>query len=219
VAERGGFEPPIAIARHTRFPSVLLQPLGHLSVHILGYHKYVKALRGVNLGGWLVLERWMTPSLFSGSEALDEFTLSRGHSQRIKKHHQTFITEADFAWIAKKGLDAIRIPIGYWIFGDEPPFVGSIDQLDFAFAMSKKYNLQVVISLHGAPGSQNGKRHSGQEGKAGWHWNSRAKTKTLELIERLAKRYSRHSQLWGIEVLNEPSGGLVKNFVRRDKDK
>ena len=31
LAERGGFEPPVRVAPHTRFPSVLLQPLGHLS--------------------------------------------------------------------------------------------------------------------------------------------------------------------------------------------
>ena len=31
-------------------------------------------LRGVNLGGWLVLEKWMTPSLFEGLAATDETT-------------------------------------------------------------------------------------------------------------------------------------------------
>ena len=30
LAERGGFEPPVRFA-YTRFPSVLLKPLGHLS--------------------------------------------------------------------------------------------------------------------------------------------------------------------------------------------
>ncbi|MDD2865392.1 MAG: glucan 1,3-beta-glucosidase, partial [Methylococcales bacterium] len=33
-----------------------------------------KKLRGVNLGGWLVLEKWMTPSIFEGLEATDETT-------------------------------------------------------------------------------------------------------------------------------------------------
>ena len=32
MAERAGFEPAIHVAAHTRFPSVLLQPLGHLSL-------------------------------------------------------------------------------------------------------------------------------------------------------------------------------------------
>lgn len=32
-------------------------------------------IKGVNLGGWLLLERWMSPSLFAGTDAVDEYTL------------------------------------------------------------------------------------------------------------------------------------------------
>ena len=32
-------------------------------------------LRGVNLGNWLNLEKWMEPELFSGSEGEDELDL------------------------------------------------------------------------------------------------------------------------------------------------
>ena len=34
--------------------------------------KFGVKIRGVNLGGWLVLEKWMTPSLFEGLNATDE---------------------------------------------------------------------------------------------------------------------------------------------------
>ena len=34
----------------------------------------MERLRGVNLGSWLVLEKWMVPSLFEGVEATDETT-------------------------------------------------------------------------------------------------------------------------------------------------
>jgi len=33
-------------------------------------------LKGVNLGGWLVLEKWMTPKLFEGTTAEDEYSFS-----------------------------------------------------------------------------------------------------------------------------------------------
>ena len=33
-------------------------------------------IKGVNLGNWLVLEKWMSPSLFAGTEAEDETQLS-----------------------------------------------------------------------------------------------------------------------------------------------
>ncbi len=29
-------------------------------------------IKGVNLGNWLVLEKWMSPSLFAGTDAADE---------------------------------------------------------------------------------------------------------------------------------------------------
>ena len=34
-------------------------------------------IRGVNLGNWLVLERWMEPELFRGTDAEDETWLRR----------------------------------------------------------------------------------------------------------------------------------------------
>jgi glucan 1,3-beta-glucosidase len=33
-------------------------------------------IKGVNLGNWLVLEKWMSPGLFAGTEAEDETQLS-----------------------------------------------------------------------------------------------------------------------------------------------
>ena len=32
-------------------------------------------LRGVNLGGWLVLEKWMVPDVYRGTDAPDEYSL------------------------------------------------------------------------------------------------------------------------------------------------
>lgn len=32
-------------------------------------------IKGVNLGNWLVLEKWMSPALFEGTTAEDEYYL------------------------------------------------------------------------------------------------------------------------------------------------
>ena len=79
-------------------------------------------VRGVNLGGWLVLERWMKESLFASVNGKDEtcFCVQLGReeaSRRLREHWDTWITEADFAWIADHGFNAVRIPVGHWIFG------------------------------------------------------------------------------------------------------
>lgn len=68
-------------------------------------------VRGVNIGGWLVLEPWITPSLFdnTGDDRIkDEWTFgqfyrSKGGESVLKKHWDTWITEDDFAQIKAAG--------------------------------------------------------------------------------------------------------------------
>lgn len=168
--------------------------------------------RGVNLGGWLVLEKWMTPSLFAGIVAADEYGLCQelGPNKAPKlldTHRANFITEADFAWIAKHGLSAIRLPVGWWVFGNAPPYVGAIGYVDRAFEWATKYGLQVILDLHGAPGSQNGNDHSGKAGRREWGSQSTV-NQTLDVLEKLATRYATSPALAAIEILNEPSHRL-----------
>lgn len=165
-------------------------------------------IRGVNLGGWLVLERWITPSVFGNLKARDEYSLCHElgeHARAVMEvHRDNFIKEADFAWIAEHGLNAVRLPIGYWIFGDADPYVGGIEYVDKAFSWAEKYGLKIVLDLHGAPGSQNGHDHSGQIGSIEWNKPENIE-KSLKIIERLAERYKGQHALIGIELLNEPS--------------
>ena len=149
-----------------------------------------RALRGVNLGGWLLLEKWMTPTLFEGTDAIDEYTFMQtdGVRMKIERHRQTFIQEADFKWLAANGIEAVRIPIGYWIFdGDEPSRVG-ISHLDWAVRMATKYKLKVLLDLHGAKGSQNGKDHSGRMGRAEWFRRPEYRRQTIDTLIRIAER-------------------------------
>ncbi|RLN98155.1 hypothetical protein BBJ28_00020798, partial [Nothophytophthora sp. Chile5] len=90
---------------------------------------------GVNLGGWLVAEHWMTSSadFWTGvgeddagkgeytaiAKAADPDTIR----SNLENHHSTFITESDIADIAAAGLNTVRVPVGYWIVGfdhDDP---------------------------------------------------------------------------------------------------
>lgn len=78
-------------------------------------------IKGVNLGNWLVLEKWMSPELFSGTSAEDEWSLPRQldkevYEVRIKLHRFEYISERDFARIHAMGLNAVRIPVPYFIF-------------------------------------------------------------------------------------------------------
>lgn len=174
-------------------------------------------IRGVNLGGWLVLERWMTPSVFAGTEAQDEYTFMQtpGAREKLRDHQKSFIREEDFRWMAKHGINAVRIPVGYWILEGDSPYASSIGRLDWAFRMAEKYQLSVVVCLHGAPGSQNGRDHSGRVGKAEWFKDPAYRQATIDILVRLAERYRDSAAFWGLELLNEPPFGLFHFTLRR----
>jgi glucan 1,3-beta-glucosidase len=176
-----------------------------------------KSLHGVNLGGWLVLEKWITPSLFNGTDAVDEHTYcqkaGKTELKRLKDFRDTWITQGDFAWLAEHGVQAVRLPLGYWAFGSEKPYVKTIQYVDKAFEWAEESGIQILLDLHGVVGSQNGKFHSGKAGEVGWPAVDSDYKQTLKVIERLAKRYGNSPALLGISLLNEPSPDIPKEFV------
>lgn len=166
-------------------------------------------VKGVNLGNWLVLEKWMSPALFEGTTAEDEYYLPRRlspevYEARIRIHRSEYITERDFVTIKRMGMEAVRIPVPYFIFGDREPFIGCVEELDKAFNWAEKYGLKVLIDLHTAPGGQNGFDNGGICGVCKWAQSPEEIEFVLTVLERLAKRYGRREGLWGIEALNEP---------------
>ncbi|KAH8666634.1 glycoside hydrolase superfamily [Xylariales sp. PMI_506] len=136
--------------------------------------------RGVNLGGWLSLEPFITPSLFNYDSSLgiiDEWTLctylgSSAAASTIEKHYATFVTEQTFIEIAAAGLDHVRIPYSYWavqLYDDDPyVFRTSWRYLLRGIEWARKHGLRVNLDLHALPGSQNGWNHSGRQGPIGW---------------------------------------------------
>ncbi|MBR7927537.1 cellulase family glycosylhydrolase [Aerococcaceae bacterium zg-ZUI334] len=171
-------------------------------------------IKGVNLGGWLVLEKWMTPALFEGVESDDEYYLAldlpeNEYKTRIKLHRDYFITEADFIRIAAIGINTVRIPVPYFIFGDRPPYIECVSYLDKAFKWAEKTGLKILIDLHTAPLSQNGFDNGGISGVCRWAQIPQEVEFVLEVLEKLSKRYGENQSLWGIQVLNEPATPII----------
>lgn len=175
-------------------------------------------IRGVNLGAWLVLEKWMTPHVFDGLKAHDEYTFGqelgpKEAKARLQAHRDSFITEADFAWIAARGLNAVRLPVGYWVLDAPPPYISGVDTLDRAFRQAAKHGLRVLLDLHGAPGSQNGNDHSGRSGPIEWPRPENV-AHTLDVVERLAQFCARYDNLLGVELLNEPGWAVPLDVLK-----
>ena len=189
-------------------------------------------LRGVNLGGWLVLEKWITPSLFAGLKAADEtsYCVELGEAEatrRLHHHWNTFITRDDFVWLERAGINAVRLPLGHWLFGKDYPehrsykglrypfVVGGLDIVDQVFQWAEEFGLRVVLDLHAAPGCQNGFDNGGIMGVCEWHTNEDFINHSLDVLERLAQRYAEHPALHGIEVLNEPRWDIPTDLLKR----
>ena len=179
---------------------------------------------GVNLGGWLALEPWITPSVFdaAGDSAVDEYTLCQtlGREQAtsvLKTHYSTFVTYDDFAAIQAAGLNHVRIGIGYWAITPLPgdPYVqGALGYLDQAVSWARQLGLKMMIDLHGAPGGQNGFDNSGQRGVKTWGTGNTI-AETLTTIQALTTRYANSTDVVSIiELINEPeaSDDICKSF-------
>ncbi|KAK7385281.1 hypothetical protein VNO78_30996 [Psophocarpus tetragonolobus] len=143
-----------------------------------------------------------------------EFQLTNAYGptkapQVMKQHWSTFIVEDDFKFIASNGLNAVRIPIGWWIASDPnppPPYVGgSLNALDNAFLWAQKYELKIILDLHAAPGSQNGFEHSSsRDGSLDWGKTDENILQTVQVIDFLTARYARRPSLYAVELINEP---------------
>ncbi|KAJ7590552.1 glycoside hydrolase family 5 protein [Mycena floridula] len=134
-------------------------------------------INGVNLGGWFVLEPFITPAIFQKyPEASDEWSLStlmaadtaNGGLQQLEEHYATFITEQDIADIVAAGLNWVRVPIPYWAVEkyDNEPFLERTAWKYFLRLVGwcRKYGVRIKLDLHTVPGSQNGYNHSGKLG-------------------------------------------------------
>lgn len=124
-------------------------------------------IRGVNLGGWLVSERWMMNDEWSAmgcSGQCSEFDCvnALGQSQAdtaFNAHYARWITPSMIQDIQNAGLNTIRIPIGYWslrsIVDSSEHFPNmNLQYLDAVIQKAADLGMFVAIDLHGAPGAQ-----------------------------------------------------------------
>ena len=174
-----------------------------------------RRIHGVNLGNWLVLERWMCPddSPFSGTDAPDEYglLLELGRDElerRLERHRREYVGAHTFEWLTRAGIGLVRIPVPYWVFGTAH-HSPCVEYLDRAFDWAQTSGLRVLIDLHTVPGGQNASDNGGVCGLCTWHVRPDKVGQALDTLELLAQRYADHPALFGIEPLNEPANEAV----------
>ncbi|BGP44001.1 hypothetical protein JCM10450v2_008217 [Rhodotorula kratochvilovae] len=182
-------------------------------------------IRGVNLGGWLTLEPFITPHLFepylaAPRPAEDEYSLSLNLREEgtlestLRAHYDSFITERDFIEIAGAGLNWIRLPVPYWAVSkwEDEPFLEKVawEYVLKAVGWARKYGLRINLDLHSVPGSQNGWNHSGRLGAISFLHSTMGQAnaqRALDYIAVLAEFTSRRGVREVVpmySVVNEP---------------
>ncbi|KAG6852880.1 hypothetical protein C0991_008393 [Blastosporella zonata] len=187
--------------------------------------------RGVNLGSWFVLERWITdqPYRFANAPGQSDLDVARGSNARetLENHWDNWIVESDWVWISERGINAVRIPIGYYHLCAVDPsvlhgtafeafalvFSGAWLRITKAIQAASRYGLGVLIDLHAAPGKQNNDAHSGTSDPPTFFNDKRSRDHTTRVLCMLLKSLKAHANsqtppltnLIGIELLNEPA--------------
>ncbi|KAE8231054.1 hypothetical protein CF326_g3935 [Tilletia indica] len=204
-------------------PPPLFAPFDPVRANIMRYRQQ----QGVNLGSWFAQENWMEWSLFSCSinGKAGELDLLGGWGKTpagvsnatafLEKHWDTWIREDDFAKLAAIGINTVRLPIGHWSVGPSyslnSRFEPWADVYQFswryvarAINWAAKYDIGVIVDMHGAYGSQNGQSHSGiSDGSTDFFTDANMKL-TADMLVWIANEISDVTNVVGIQLLNEP---------------
>ena len=125
-----------------------------------------------------------------------------------------YCTEADFKLISDTGLNTIRLPMYYRNFMEGPDEAltmrdDAFEKLDWFLEMAKKYNLKVIIDMHGVVGGQSGYEHCGTRDMDFWE-NETYIQLMCELWKNIALHYVNDrpdlaSTILAYDLVNEPT--------------
>ncbi|MDB4942412.1 MAG: hypothetical protein JWP97_1946, partial [Labilithrix sp.] len=174
------------------------------------------ALRGANLGSWLLLESWMTelPGALDEREVRDamDANLSRPDASQalMDTYQKNFITETDFVRMHDLGINVVRIPFVYWFFeSDAHPGVyrpEAFALLDAMLLAAARHGIYAILDFHGAPGGQSTSGTTGEQrtSAAFWDRTKNNQARFIALWKAIASRYQDWPVVAGYDLLNEP---------------
>jgi hypothetical protein len=174
------------------------------------------AVKGINLGNWLLPEGYMfkfkralSPAEIGG--LFDELIGSDAASDFWAKFRDVYITKDDIDFIKAAGFNTIRVPLNWRLF-IEPGADGTADRfegpgwalLDRLIQWCHEAGLRAILDLHAAPGGQTGANHDDGPGFPLLFYVPHYRALTVALWQKLAARYRDESAILGYDVLNEP---------------
>lgn len=184
--------------------------------------------RGVNLGGWFLLEpgpcahfyQQVLPPEAQSTRCEWSCCESLGPElaeKLLTEHRRTYFTKEDFVEMRAAGLSHVRLPFGFWCVSprEGEPYVGPcLEALDHALDMIEEAGLMVLLDLHGTVGGESHEAPCGHSDK-NWtrrRWDPKASVEVLRIV---AERYAGRRCICGLGVANEPSESLPARDLAR----
>ena len=168
--------------------------------------------RGMGIGSWLNMEHFMlgiptpdnqirkTVKEVFGKETADGF---------FDCFIRSFISDSDFAFLKKCGVNILRVPFNYRLFiDDQNPSEYKKEgllYLDYLMDFCENYQIYLLLDLHTAPGGQNPDWHSDNNTGIPEFWHYKVfRDQIAALWGYIAEHYKEKEYLLGYDVLNEP---------------
>jgi endoglucanase len=174
------------------------------------------AIKGINLGNWLVPEGYMfkfkhalSPTEIAG---VVETLVGPDQASRFwTEFRDVYVAKEDIDFIKAAGFNTVRVPLNWRLFV-EPGARASDDKfdgpgwalLDRLVQWCKEDGLRVIVDLHAAPGGQTGVNHDDGTGFPLTFYVPRYRDQTIALWRQLAEHYRGETAILGYDLLNEP---------------
>lgn len=188
-----------------------LKVKGHDIVDSKGEKFYIK---GTNLGNWLNPEGYM----FGFSRTTSPHMIDLAVRQMVgptearrfwSEFKDNYVTAEDFAFIASKGANTVRVPFNYRLFTHED-YMGANDptegfrRLDDCVKWAKANNIRLILDMHDCPGGQTGDNIDDSYGYPWLMTDSVAQAQFVDIWVSIATRYADEDVVLGYELANEP---------------
>ncbi|WPK26988.1 hypothetical protein PUMCH_004359 [Australozyma saopauloensis] len=191
---------------------------------------------GVNLAACFVRARWMFPGSVISPEFNTELQSLRsevnswgrdGARDFLEKFWRGFMTDDDWKWIQSKGMNSVRVPIGYWNI-DGGNFTEGTKFAEFAdiyrnswqifkshfIEAAARFNISVLVDVHALPGGANLLSLSGEDETAEF-WNDEKKQDLMvEAVRFIARDLKNYANITGIQIVNEAAYNAFKGQTR-----
>lgn len=180
---------------------------------------------GVNFGSVFVLEKYIYDKMFIDGasvelDAVKNYIKQHGIDETRKQmedHWKNYCNDSDWQWLQSKGVQSIRLPLGYWIVGGGRytkgtsfESVAAVYQNAWTIVVENyvkkaaNYRISVLLDLHALPRGANTGDHSGEKLSSAGFWNdSRSISLASEALKYMAQALAPFDNVSGIQIVNE----------------